>query len=121
MTSFPVIMIIATSLPGMYARPAFVVMNALSNIAFATVYLNIQQMLLEVLPEKNKTLNISLYTMLVMLSNAFMPMAGVALYSFMGADLKAFQTVYCIIFFMRMIAASLWFVRWRLVRNEAES
>lgn len=121
LTLFPPAMIITTSLPAEIARPVFVALNSLSNFAFPTVLLNIPLMLLQVIPEKNKTLNISLYTMLVMLSNAFMPMAGVALYRWLGGDLRAFKLVYVIIFIMRLTSALLWFIRWRIMRGEGES
>lgn len=118
LATFPITMIIATSLPSSYGKLAFVIMNSISSLAFAAINLNMQLLLLQVLPEKNKTLNISLYTMLVMLSNAFMPMAGVALYTWMGADLKAYHKVYLIIFVMRVTSAFLWFVRWWMMRKE---
>lgn len=117
---FPLIMIFTLDLPENVARPVFVAMNSISNFAFATVFLNIPLMLLQVLPEKNKTLNISLYTMLTMLSNAFMPMAGVAIYRFLGADLKAYKAVYMIVFVMRLTSTALWFIRWWLLRREEE-
>lgn len=118
LTLFPLIMIFCLGLPGNVGRPMFVGMNSIANFAFATIYLNIPLMLLQVLPEKNKTLNISLYTMLTMLSNAFMPMAGVAVYRAMGADLKAYKAVYLIVFAMRIAAAALWFIRWWMLRRE---
>lgn len=120
LVTFPITMIIATGMPGSYAKLAFVIMNAASSAAFATVSLNMQLLLLEVLPEKNKTLNISLYTILIMLSNAFMPLAGVALYTFMGADLAAYQKVYWFIFVIRIVSASLWIFRWWFTRRETE-
>lgn len=120
LTFFPLVMIFTLGLPGSVARPVFVGLNALANFAFATVYLNIPLMLLQVLPEKNKTLNISLYTMLTMLSNAFMPMVGVAIYRFLGADLKAYKTVYLIVYIMRLVSTALWFTRWWLLRREEE-
>jgi len=116
----PVIVNISLDMPKTVAKPFFVAMNSLANFAFATVALNIQLLLLQVLPEKNKTLNISFYTVLVMLSNAFMPMAGVAIYRLMGADLQAFQNTYWIIFAMRLTSTILWFLRWWKLRKEAD-
>jgi hypothetical protein len=120
LATFPITMIIATSIPSAYAKLAFIIMNSMSSLAFATVTLNMQLLLLQVLPEKNKTLNISLYTMLVTLSNAFMPLAGVALYTAMGADLKAYQTMFRIIFVLRLISTSLWILRWWIMRKESK-
>lgn len=77
-------MLIATSLPASSGPVVFLVLNTLSNITFPTVPLNLLQCLLQVVPEKNKTLSISIYTMFISLSNAFMPMAGVAVYTALG-------------------------------------
>lgn len=118
LATFPITMIIATSIPSDYAKLAFIILNSVSSLAFATVTLNMQLLLLQVLPEKNKTLNISLYTMLVTLSNAFMPLAGVALYTAMGADLKAYQTMFWIILVLRLVSTSLWVIRWWIMRKE---
>ena len=74
--------------------------------------------MLEVIPEKNKTLNISIYTALVTLSNGVMPFVGVNVYRMLGANLKALHTVFWIIFALRIIATGLWALRWRLLRDE---
>lgn len=115
---FPMIIIIATSLPVGTGRIVFFIMNTLSNFAMATTSLNVIQCLLQVLPEKNKTLNISIYTMFTTLSNAIMPFIGVTVYRTLGGDLQAFHRVFVIIFCLRIVAAGLWTFRWWLLRNE---
>lgn len=115
---FPITMIIATSLPVGTGRIVFFFLNTLSNFAMATTSLNVIQCLLQVLPEKNKTLNISIYTMFITLSNAIMPFIGVRFYRIMGADLQAFHRVFLILFFLRIVAAGLWALRWWMLRNE---
>lgn len=107
----PISMIISTSLE--HGKLVFLILNTLSNFAFATVNMNILQCLLQVIPEKNKTLNISLYTILVTLSNAIMPLVGVTLYTYLGGHLQALQTTFGIIFGLRIISSSLWFLRWK--------
>lgn len=115
---FPISMILATSLPLAQGRVLFLILNTLSSFGMATVMLNILQCLLQVIPEKNKTLNIAIYTVLVTLSNAFMPLVGVTIYTKLGADLKAFHTIMWSIFGFRIIAASLWTLRWHLMKRE---
>lgn len=115
----PVGMIIATSINTENAKLIFLIMNILFNITLATTNLNILQCLLQVIPEDNKTLNISVYTTLVMLSNGIMPMVGVAIYQKLGADLRALHIIFWIIFVFRIIATGLWALRWWILRKEA--
>lgn len=117
---FPLIVIFSTSLPLGLGKIVFLVLNILANFAFATVTLNILQCLLQVIPERNKTLSISIYTMLISLSNAIMPMVGVKVYTFFGSNLHALWTTFTIIFFFRIVATFLWILRWWLLRKEAK-
>jgi MFS family permease len=113
-------MLAATSVPASVGPGLFLVLNTLSNITFPTVPLNLLQCLLQGIPEKNKTLSISIYTMFIALSNAFMPMIGVRIYTALGADLKAYQITFWIIFCLRLISIGFWTLRWFLLRREAK-
>lgn len=113
----PICMIVATGLPLPQGQVAFLIMNTLANITLAAVNLNMMQCLLQVVPENNKTLYISLYTVLVTLSNAFMPLVGVVLYTKLGADLEALQLTFWIIFVVRIISTGRWGLRWWRLRN----
>lgn len=115
---FPLVMILSTSLPLDIGPTVFLVLGTLANFAFATVALNLLQCLLQVVPEKNKTLSISIYTLLISLSNAVMPMAGVKLYTILGADLSALHITFIILFVGRIIATGLWTLRWWTLRHD---
>jgi MFS family permease len=115
----PLGMIIATSINVADAKLFFLIINTLFNITLATTTLNILQCLLQVIPEKNKTLNISIYTTLVMLSNGVMPFVGVTIYSWLGADFKALHLIFWVIFILRLIATGLWALRWFFLRKHA--
>lgn len=115
---FPLAMIISTSITGQNAKLLFLIFNTLFNTTLATTSLNIIQCMLEVIPEKNKTLNISIYTALITLSNGVMPFVGVSIYRMLGANLQALHKVFWIIFVLRVIAAGLWALRWWLLRKE---
>ena len=108
----PICMIVATGLPIPQGQVVFLIMNTLANITLAAVNLNIMQCLLQVVPVNNKTLYISIYTVLVTLSNAFMPLIGVVIYTKLGADLDALQNTFRIIFAARIISTGLWGLRW---------
>ena len=114
----PIGMIIATSIDIANAKLIFLIMHTLFHITLATTTLNILQCLLQVIPENNKTLNISIYTTLVMLSNGLMPIVGVYIYRMLGANLKALQLVFAIVFVLRLIASGLWALRWWMLRKE---
>lgn len=114
---FPLTMIIGTSLPLSIGPYVFLALNTLSNFAFATIALNLLQCLLQVIPEKNKTLSISIYSLLVSLSNAVMPIVGVKVYTSLGANLKALHSTLLIIFAFRVVATGLWTLRWWLLRK----
>ena len=113
----PICMIVATGLPLPQGQVAFLVMNTLANITLAAVNLNMMQCLLQVVPNENKTLYISIYTVLVTLSNAFMPLVGTIIYTKLGANLNALQTTFGGIFVFRMISTGLWIFRWWKLRN----
>ena len=113
----PICMIVATSLPLPQGQFAFVIMNTLANITLAAVNLNMMQCLLQVVPNENKTLYISIYTVLVTLSNAFMPLVGTIIYTKLGANLNALQITFGGIFVFRMISTGLWIFRWWKLRN----
>jgi len=115
---FPLCMIYSTSLPVGKGGVIFVVLNTISNFAFATIYLNIPQCLLQVVPEKNKTLSISIYTVMTSFSNAIMPIAGVQLYTALGSNLRALHITFYTIIVMRIIATILWTIRWWVMRKE---
>ena len=113
----PISMIVSTALPASVNQYVFLLMNTLSCFAVATLNLNLFQCLLQVLDEENRTLSISIYTIFVSLSNAVMPIAGVALYRGLGADLSALRTAFIIVFFLRIIAGGLWLLRWYLTEG----
>ncbi|MDR0455973.1 MAG: MFS transporter [Treponema sp.] len=107
----PVAMIISTSVPVSIAPYIFLPLHAIVSLPFATVTLNMLQCLLQVADEEYRSFSISVYTCLVCLSNAVMPVAGVALYRTLGGDRNGLRYTFAIIFVLRIIAAFLWLLR----------
>jgi len=102
----------------------FLAGHALASAGMACFWLNVIQCLLTTLTNEYRTISISAFCVLTSLSNALMPLTGVALYNKFGADLKAFQTVCLIILLFRLFAAGLWLFRWymtekRVVKTDA--
>jgi len=74
---------------------------------------------LQVADEEYRSFSISVYTCLVCLSNAVMPVAGIALYRALGGDRNGLKLAFAIIFILRIAAAGLWLSRWRWQKNRA--
>ena len=85
----PVIMILAPHLPLAYRGVAFIVLMTVLNAPQCAVALCTIQILLNAAPEKNRSLLISLFTMMTTLTNSVLPLLGVRLYTALGADLTA--------------------------------
>ncbi len=103
------------------ARPlVHVVLRAVFDLTCANVTLNILQCLLQVIGEENRTLSISVYTLLIALSNAFLPMVGVGIYTALGADAAACASFYWITMALRVFSVLFWLTRWKRMRGEED-
>jgi len=107
----PVAMIISLSLPVSIAPYVFLTLHAIASLPLATTTLNMIQCLLQVTDEEYRSFSISVYTCLVCLSNAVMPVAGVALYRALGGGRDGLRLAFAIIFALRIIALFLWILR----------
>jgi len=113
----PVAMIISLSLPSPIAPLVFLILHAVVSIPLATTTLNMLQCLLQVADEENVSFSISVYTCLVCLSNAVMPVAGIALYRALGGGRNGLRLAFAIIFVLRIIAAGFWLLRGKWQKN----
>ena len=101
-------------------RPAvFLVLGTLVCIPQGANNLCLVKMLLEVTPEKNRSLIVSLNMAFVTLSNAVMPFVGVQLYNALGADYNAFLLFNSIDFVWRSLALCLFLYRYFHFRRRA--
>ena len=107
----PIAVIIATSLPLSIGPAAFLIMHTIAMLTFATIGLNLFQCLMPVLDTEYRSFSISVYTCLITLSNAIMPVAGVALYRALGGDINGLRFAFAIVFALRIVAAGLWWLR----------
>jgi len=114
----PIAMIISLSLPTSIAPYVFLVLHALVSFPLATTTLNMLQCLLQVASEEYRSFSISVYTCLICLSNAVMPVVGVALYRALGGDRKGLMLSFAIIFTLRIVAMFLWL--WRRKWQKAQ-
>ena len=96
----------------------FIVVATLATIPQSSLQLCIVQMLLDAVPPKNRSLIISIYTMVITLSNSVLPLLGVELYQALGGDMRALVLFYSIAFVWRALSAGLFWMRYRRRRKE---
>jgi len=113
----PVAMIIALSLPAFIAPYVFLALHAIVSLPLAVITLNMLQCLLQVADEEYRSFSLSVHTCLVCLSNAVMPVAGVALYRSLGGDRNGLRIAFAIIFTLRIVAVFLWLSRYRILKR----
>ena len=107
----PLAVIVGISLPQTYGPFVFIAMHALGHMAFASITLNLFQCLLKVADNEYRSFSISVYTCLITLSNAVMPVVGVAVYRGLGGDADALRYTNLILFALRLVACGLWLLR----------
>jgi MFS family permease len=115
----PIVMITAVSLPISIAPYVFLTLHALVSLPLATTTLNMLQCLLQATDEEYRSFSISVYTCLVCLSNAVMPVAGIALYRALGGDRNGLRFTFAIIFTLRIVAAFLWLLRRKTLKTHS--
>ncbi|MCL2265258.1 MAG: MFS transporter [Treponema sp.] len=113
----PAFMIVSVSLPLSVAPHLFIILHTIAHIPFCVITLNLFQCILLVTKEEYRSFSMSVFASLLCLSNAIMPVAGVALYHFLGTDLNGFRYTFAIIFALRIIAALFWLLWWRKTRR----
>jgi len=114
----PFFLLIAISMPISIGPHLFIILHMIAHIPFCVITLNLFQCLLQVVDEETRSFSMSVFASLICLSNAVMPVAGVALYHALGGDLNGLRYALGIIFVLRIIAAGLWLLRWRTFKVE---
>ena len=107
----PIVIIVATSLPLAAGPTVFLTLHALAMFFTATIGLNFFQCLMLVIDEEYRSFSVSIYTCLMTLSNAIMPIVGVAIYRGLGGDVNGLRITFAIVFVFRMASAGLWWLR----------
>ena len=108
--------IVGVSVPPAFGPWVFLTFHFIGHLTFANLVLNLFQCLLKVVDEEYRSLFISVYTCLITLSNAIMPVAGVALYRTLGGNRQGLIYAFAIFFVLRVLAGVLWLVRCKVVK-----
>jgi len=114
----PLTMMVVPLMPLAVRPAAFIVINTILNAPQCAVSLCVVQILLKVAPEKNRSLIVSLYTMVITLSNSLLPYLGVQIYTALGADTRALYLFNALTFLLRCAAFGLLYWRYRVVKGE---
>jgi len=99
--------------PTNYRILVFTLIAVISTLLQAGMSLAMVQLILDNTPEKNRSVIISIYTMLTTLSNCIMPYLGVQLYTALGANERALMIYYVFVLSIRAIPAYLFYRRYR--------
>ncbi len=116
----PITMLVVPQLPEAIRPAVFTVMVTVFNAPQCAINLCVVQLLLKAAPERNRSLIISLYTMVITLSNSLLPWLGVQLYTALGADIDAFYQFNFIALAWRLSAVLVFIWRYRVVRRESD-
>jgi len=116
----PVTMAVSSVIPESIRSASFIVLIAVFNAPQCAVSLCLVQILLRILPEKNRGLSVSLFMLSTTLTNAFMPYLGVRLYTACGSDYRAFMIFNAVVFALRIIAYAGLVFRYRLLKRRGE-
>lgn len=115
----PVTMLVSALTP-VAARPiVFLIMGSIVCIPQSASNLCLVQMLLDAIPEKNRSLIVSLNMAFVTLSNGVMPYLGVQLYGLLGGDYNALIAFNAIVLALRCTSTLLFIGRYLRSRKAA--
>lgn len=105
--SCPLIMIVCSFIPEGHRIVPFTLLMTVLNAPQCATNLCIVQILLRVVPQQCRGIAVSLYTLVITLSNCIMPYMGVKLYGALGSDYRALIFFCLTVFFARLIAFAL--------------
>lgn len=114
----PVTMLVSGLTPQAIRPTVYLIMGAIVCVPQCASNLCLVQMLLDAIPEKNRSLIVSLNMAFVTFSNGLMPFLGVKLYTALGADYRAFMLFNSIAFVLRLTALTIFIIRYK--KHKAE-
>ncbi|MEA4890664.1 MAG: MFS transporter [Clostridiaceae bacterium] len=117
----PFLTALAAYLPVPLQLPMLLIFNLINAFTFSAFQLSVLQCLLEVIPQRYKSLNLSIYTSTLLLANTIMPILGVQIYSAAGASLTAMTLTMTAATGIRLFGAFLFWRRWRRLRDEPDN
>lgn len=117
----PVLAVTASFFPYSMRLPAMLILNLVSAITYPAFHLSFFQSLLEIMPNRQRNLNISLYNTLMLATNSIMQIVGTTLYGALGGNHQAIAGTLLIAAGIRGLGAILFFFYWRKLRLEPDA
>jgi Na+/melibiose symporter-like transporter len=121
LTVNPLFAVMSSYFPIGWRMPAMLVFNLINAATFSSFQLSILQCLFEVVPNRFKQLNLSLYTTLLLFANAFMQFFGVRFYVMLGDTHTAMTIALAVSAAIRLLGTILFVWRWYRLRYEPDA
>lgn len=117
----PVTMLTSALAPVSIRPAVFLIMGSIICIPQSASNLCLVQMLLDAIPERNRSLIVSLNMAFVTLSNGVMPYLGVQLYGLLGSNYGAMLAFNTIVLALRCTALAIFIIRYLHSRKGAQT
>lgn len=114
----PVVMQLIVSFPADMRPIAYMCICIFQNMVEFSIPMTMVLLLLEVVPVKHKSLTVSLYTMMITISNSFMPLLGVKLFIALGDNLHGLRIFYIIMALWRAAVTVFFIFRYFRMKRE---
>lgn len=114
----PLVMVLCTRLPQAARMPAFTLLMMILDAPQCAVNLCVVQILLRVVPRNCRSIAVSLYTLVITLSNCLVPYLGVRLYTALGSDYRALLLFNLAVFLVRIVSTGLLIWRCKYVETK---
>ncbi len=115
---FLVLSLVVPPTPGLIL---YYILQSIGSSAYSAFLISVFQCLLEAIPHENRTLSISIYNTVILLSNTIMPYLGVSVYKVLGESRNAMILSIAIIGAVRIIATLAALFRWYRLRGKEVS
>lgn len=111
---YPLVMMAAMLLPGGIIRVwPFMILCIVLSVPLGCVNLCVVQLVLKILPENGKEIMMSLYSLLLLLSNCILPLIGVRIYQWLGSNLRALAGFLLIELMLRLCSFAVIKFKWK--------
>lgn len=114
----PVVMQIIVSFPADVRPIAYMCICIFQNMVEFSIPMTMMLLLLEVVPVKHRSLTVSLYTMMITISNSIMPLLGVKLFTALGDNLPGLRIYYVIMALWRAAVTVFFVFRYFKMKRE---
>jgi len=110
-------LVLSLSVPLTPGLILYYILQSIGSSAYSAFQISVFQCLLEAIPHENRTLSISIYNTVILLSNTIMPYLGIFFYKSLGESRNAMILSIAIIGTVRIFATLAALIRWYRLRG----